>query len=140
MEMAMEETEVAVSVAGATEGTAPEPKAAVAPKIVVGAHDDALSGASTEVVVREPGIQDVAPICSAPMAEATSTCRSVLELLVDDIVDSAIVARNLELMRHAEQWMKIRYRTLSSRIPRSSEYSTNMFPCAGCRGEIPTKI
>jgi hypothetical protein len=88
---------------------------------MVGAHVDALPGASMKVVVREPKIQDATSICSAPMAEVTSTSRGGLELLADDLVDTAIVAWNLELMRRAEQWMKVHCRTLSSRIPRSSE-------------------
>jgi uncharacterized membrane protein len=36
------------------------------------------------------------------MAEATSTSRGGLELLADDLVDPATVARNLESMRRAE--------------------------------------
>jgi hypothetical protein len=39
-----------------------------------------------------------------------------LELLADDLVDPVIVARNLESMRHAEQWIKVHCRTLSSLI------------------------
>jgi hypothetical protein len=112
--MATEKTEVVVPVTGVTEGTTPEPEAAVAPEVVVGAHADAHLGASTEVVVCEPEIQDVAPIRSAHMVEATSTSRGGLELLADDLVDPAVVARNLESMCRAEQWMKVRSRTLSS--------------------------
>jgi hypothetical protein len=117
METATKETEVVVPVVGVTEGTAPEPKAAVAPEVVVEAHVDALPGASTEVVVRSPEIQDVASIRSVPMAEATSTSRGGLELLADELVDPATVARNLDSIRRAEQWMKVRCRTLSSQIP-----------------------
>jgi hypothetical protein len=51
------------------------------------------------------------------MAEATSTSRGGLELLVDDLVDPATVAQNLESMRRTEQWMKEHYRTLTSQIP-----------------------
>jgi uncharacterized membrane protein len=46
------------------------------------------------------------------MSEATATSRDGLELLADDLIDSATVARNLELMRRAEQWMKVRDSTL----------------------------
>jgi hypothetical protein len=66
--------------------------------------------------------------------------RCGLKLLPDDLVDPAVVALNLESMRHVEQWMKIRCHTLSSRIPLSSEYSINMLPCARCHGEILTEI
>jgi hypothetical protein len=51
------------------------------------------------------------------MTEATSTRRGGLELLANDLIDPAVVARNLESMRRAEQWMKVRSRTLCSRIP-----------------------
>jgi hypothetical protein len=77
---------------------------------------DVHPGASTEVVVRELEIQDVTLIRSTPMAEATSNSRGGLELLVDDLVDPVVVARNLESMRRAEQWMKVHCRTLSSLI------------------------
>jgi hypothetical protein len=117
IETATKEADVAVLMTGVIEGTAPEPEAALAPEVVVGAHVDALPGASTEVVVRSPEIQDVAPICSEPMAEVTSTSRGGLELLANNLINLAIVAWNLESMRCAEQWMKVCCRTLSSRIP-----------------------
>jgi hypothetical protein len=41
------------------------------------------------------------------MSEAAATSRGGLELLADDLVDPTIVARNLEAMRRAEQWMKV---------------------------------
>jgi hypothetical protein len=69
--------------------------------------DDALPEASLEVVVRSPEIQDAEPIRSASMSEAAATSRGGLELLADDLVDPATVARNLESMRRAEQWMKV---------------------------------
>jgi hypothetical protein len=60
-----------------------------------------------EVVVRSPEIQDAEPIRSAPMTEAaTSSCGDV-ELLADDLVDPTTVARHLEAVRQAEQWMKV---------------------------------
>jgi hypothetical protein len=52
--------------------------------------------------MREPEIQDVASICSAPMAEATSMSRGGLELLANNLIDPDDVARNLESMRRAE--------------------------------------
>jgi hypothetical protein len=60
-----------------------------------------------EVVVRSPEIQDAEPIFSAPMTEATASSRGGEELLVDDLVDPATVARHLEAVRQAEQWMKV---------------------------------
>jgi hypothetical protein len=60
-----------------------------------------------EVVVRSPEIQDAEPIGSAPMTEAATSSRGGIELLADDLVDPATVARHLEAVRHAEQWMKV---------------------------------
>jgi hypothetical protein len=48
-----------------------------------------------EVVVRSPEIQDAEPIRSAPMTEAATSSRGGIELLVDDLVDPAMVARHL---------------------------------------------
>jgi hypothetical protein len=60
-----------------------------------------------EVVVRSPEIQDAEPIRSAPMTEAATSSRGRVELLADDLVDPATVARHLEAVRQAEQWMKV---------------------------------
>jgi hypothetical protein len=60
-----------------------------------------------EVVVRSPEIQDTEPIRSAPMTEAATSSRGGVELLADDLVDPATVARHLEAVRQAEQWMKV---------------------------------
>jgi hypothetical protein len=75
-------------------------------------RDDVLPESSLEVVSRSPEIQDAEPICSAPMSEIAATSRGGLELRTDDLVDLAIVARNLEVMRWAKQWMKVHDRTL----------------------------
>jgi hypothetical protein len=48
----------------------------------------------------------------ASMSEAATTSRGGLELLADDLINPAMVARNMESMRRAEQWMKVRDRTL----------------------------
>jgi hypothetical protein len=72
---------------------------------------DALPEASLEVVVRSPEIQDAEPIRSASMSEAAPTSRDGLELLADDLISPAMIARNLESMRRAEQWMKVRIST-----------------------------
>jgi hypothetical protein len=63
--------------------------------------------AALEVVVRSPEIQDVEPIRSAPMTEAAASSRGGVELLADDLVDPATVARHLEAVRQAEEWMKV---------------------------------
>jgi hypothetical protein len=60
-----------------------------------------------EVAIRSPEIQDAEPIRSAPMTEAAAGSRSGIELLADDLVDPATVAKHLEAIRQAEQWMKV---------------------------------
>jgi hypothetical protein len=60
-----------------------------------------------EVVVRSPEIQDAEPIRSAPMTETATSSRGGVELLADDLVDPATVARHLEAVRQAEQWRKV---------------------------------
>jgi hypothetical protein len=60
-----------------------------------------------EVVVCSPEVQDAEPIRSAPMTEAATSSRGGVELLADDLVDPATVARHLEAVRQAEQWMKV---------------------------------
>jgi uncharacterized membrane protein len=89
---APEPMEVAVGEAAATTG---------------GEGGDALPEPALEVVVRSPEIQDAEPIRSAPMSEAATSRRGGIELLADDLVDPATVARHLEAMRQAEQWMKV---------------------------------
>jgi hypothetical protein len=84
----------------------------VAPGVAEEVRDDVLPESSLEVVVRSPEIQDAEPIRSAPMSEAAATSRGELELLADDLVDPAIVERNLEAMRRAEQWMNVHDCTL----------------------------
>jgi hypothetical protein len=63
--------------------------------------------ANLEVVVRFPEIQDAEPIRFAPMTEAAASSRGGVELLADELVDPATVARHLEAVRQAEQWMKV---------------------------------
>jgi hypothetical protein len=61
-----------------------------------------------DVVVRSPEIQGAEPIHLAPMSKTAATSHGGLELLADDLIDPSVVARNLESMRRAEQWMKVR--------------------------------
>jgi hypothetical protein len=72
-------------------------------------RDEVLPESSLEVVVHSPEIQDAEPIRSAPMSEAATTSRGGIELLADDLIDPAAVARNLKAIRRAEQWMKVSY-------------------------------
>jgi hypothetical protein len=72
-----------------------------------GGGDDALPEPALEVVLRSPEIQDAEPICSTPMTEAATSSRGGIELLADDLVDPAMVARHLEAVHQAEQWMKV---------------------------------
>jgi hypothetical protein len=72
-----------------------------------GEGDTALPKPALELVVRFPEIHDAEPVCSAPMTEAATSSRGGIELLADDLVDPAMVARHLEAVRQAEQWMKV---------------------------------
>jgi hypothetical protein len=93
-------------------GAATEPTETAAPGVAEEVRGDAFPEASLEVVVRSPEIQDAQPIRSAPMSEAAMTSRDGLELLADDLISPMTVARNLESMRRAEQWMKVCISTL----------------------------
>jgi uncharacterized membrane protein len=99
------ETEVA------TEATT-EPAEIAAPGVAKEVCGNALPEVNLEVVVNSPEIQDAEPIHSAPMSEATTTSRDGLKLLANDLISPAAVARNLESMQRAEQWMKVRDCTL----------------------------
>jgi hypothetical protein len=75
--------------------------------VAEGECSNVLPESTLEVVVRSPENQDAEPLRSAPMSgAATSSCGGI-ELLADDLVDTAAVARHLEAMRQAEQWMKV---------------------------------
>jgi hypothetical protein len=102
------------------EGLAPETQGAAgaAPELVEVAseealgmvgeeRDDVLPESTLEVVVHSPEIQDAEPIRSAPMSGATTSSRGGVELLADDLINPAAVARHLEAIRQAEQWMKV---------------------------------
>jgi hypothetical protein len=93
-------------------GSASEPAETPTPKITEEEHDDALPETSMDIVVRSLEIQDVESIRSTPMSEAAAASRGGLELLADDLINSAMVARNLELMHWTKQWMKVRDGTL----------------------------
>jgi hypothetical protein len=84
-----------------------------------------------EVAIRSPEIQDGEPIRSAPMTEAAASSRGGIELLADDLVNPATVAKHLEAVRQAEQWMKV-----SSVV----EYLLTCVVCAGRHGEVPREV
>jgi hypothetical protein len=93
----------------AAEG-APEPmeEAAEEAAVATGGEEATVPPeAALEVVVRSPEIQDAEPIRSVPMTEAAASSRGGVELLADDLVDLATLARHLEAVRQAEQWMKV---------------------------------
>jgi hypothetical protein len=56
-----------------------------------------------EVVARSPEIQDAEPIHSAPMTEAATSSHGGIELLADDLVDLATMAKHLEAVWQAER-------------------------------------
>jgi hypothetical protein len=60
-----------------------------------------------EVVDRSPKIQDAEPIRSALMTEDATSSHGRVELLADDLVDPVTVAKHLEAVCQAEQWMKV---------------------------------
>jgi hypothetical protein len=97
----------------AAEG-APEPMAEVDEKTAGGEADTTSPEIALEVAIRSPEIQDAEPIRSSPMTEATSSSRGGIELLADDLVEPATVDKHLEVIRRAEQWMKVSSRSLSS--------------------------
>jgi hypothetical protein len=85
----------------AAEG-APEPMEVVVEEAAAtagGERDDVPPEPALEVVVCSPEIQDVEPICSALMSGAATSNRGGIELLADDLVDPATVARHMEAMR-----------------------------------------
>jgi hypothetical protein len=79
-------------------GEAPEPAEVAsreAPTIAGKERDDVLPESNREVIIRSLEIQDAQPIRSAPMSGAAMSSRGGIELLADDLVDPAAVARHL---------------------------------------------
>jgi hypothetical protein len=72
-----------------------------------GEEDTAQPEPALEVVIRSPDIQDAEPIRSAPMTEAATSSRGGIKFVADDLVDPAMVARHLEAVHQAKQWMKV---------------------------------
>jgi hypothetical protein len=95
-------------------GGAPEPMEEVVEEAAVTAGGEGVTTSpevALEVAIRSPEIQDAEPIRSAPMTEATTSSRGGIELLADDLVEPAMVAKHLEAIRQAEQWMKVSSRS-----------------------------
>jgi hypothetical protein len=91
-------------------GGAPEPVEEVVEEAAVATGGEGVTTSpevALEVAIRSPEIQDAEPIRSAPMTEATTSSRGGIELLADDLVEPATVAKHLEAIRQAEQWMKV---------------------------------
>jgi hypothetical protein len=89
----------------AAEG-APEPMEEVVEEAAVAALGEGVTTSpevALEVAIRSPEIQDAEPIRSTPMTEATASSRGGIELLGDDLVEPATVAKHLEAIRQAEQ-------------------------------------
>jgi hypothetical protein len=101
-DVAPETQEAAVEASEPMEVTATEAAATTG-----GEEATTLPEPALDVVVRSPEIQDTEPIRSTPMTEAATSSRGGIELLADDLVDPATVARHLEAVRQAEQWMKV---------------------------------
>jgi hypothetical protein len=107
------------------EGADSGPEMTIASEATEEVRDDALPESSMDVVVQSPEIQDAEPIRSAPMLETAVTSRGGLKLLADDLIDPAMVARNLESMRRVGQWMKVRDSTLELSNSTRTEYPSN---------------
>jgi hypothetical protein len=91
-------------------GGAPEPMGEIVEEAAMAAGGEGVTTSPEvplEVAICSPEIQDAEPIRSAPMTEAAASSRGGIELLADDLVDPATVAKHLEAIRQAEQWMKV---------------------------------
>jgi hypothetical protein len=91
-------------------GGAPEPMEEVVEEDAMATGGEGVTTSpevALEVAIRSSEIQDAEPICSVPMTEAAASSRGGIELLADDLVDPATVAKHLEAVRQAEQWMKV---------------------------------
>jgi hypothetical protein len=95
-------------------GGAPEPVKEVVEEAAVTDEGEGVTTSpevALEVAIHSPQIQDAEPIRSAPITEATASSRGGIELLADDPVEPATVAKHLEAIRQAEQWMKVSSRS-----------------------------
>jgi hypothetical protein len=91
-------------------GGAPEPMEEIVEEAAMATGGEVVTTSpevTLEVAIHSPEIQDAEPIRSAPMTEAAASSRGGIELLADDLIDPATVAKHLEAIRQAEQWMKV---------------------------------
>jgi hypothetical protein len=91
-------------------GGAPEPMEEIIEEAAVAVGGKGVTTSpevALEVAIRSPEIQDAEPIRSAPMTEAATSSHGGIEPLANDLVDPATVAKYLEAVRQAEQWMKV---------------------------------
>jgi hypothetical protein len=91
-------------------GGAPEPMEEVVEEAAVAAGGEEVTTSpevALEVAIHSPEIRYAEPIRSALMTEAAVSSRGGIELLAYDLVDLATVTRHLEVVRQAEQWMKV---------------------------------
>jgi hypothetical protein len=82
---------------------APEPMQEVAEEAATatgGGEATVPPEVALEVAIRSPEIQDAEPIRSTPMTEVAASSRGGVELLADDLVDPAMVARHLPVCTH----------------------------------------
>jgi hypothetical protein len=110
-------------------GGAPEPMEEVVEEAAVAAGGEGVTASpevALEVAIRSPEIQDAEPIRSAPMMEATASSRGGIKLLADDLVEPATVAKDLEAICQAEQWMKVSSRSFLSSQSSVVEYSCDL--------------
>jgi hypothetical protein len=84
-------------------GGAPEPVEEVVEEAAGGEAVTTSPEVALDVAICSPEIQDAEPIRSAPMMEATASSRGGIELLADNLVEPATVAKHLEAIRQAEQ-------------------------------------
>jgi hypothetical protein len=108
METAAVEMEPTAPMAETVVEAAPGLGTTVAPEVRVEKRVDPLPGASTDVVIREPVIEEVVPIRLTPMSETNSSSRGHLELLDDNLIDPAVVDQSMESWHRTEQWIKVR--------------------------------
>jgi hypothetical protein len=114
-------------------GGAPEPMEEVVEEAVMAAGGEGVTMSleiALEVAIRSPEIQDAEPIRSTPMTEAAASSRGGIELLANDLVDPATVAKHLEAVRQAEQWMKVSSLSFLSSQSSVVEYSLTCVVCA----------
>jgi hypothetical protein len=101
------ETVAAELVVEVKTATTPRSGTTVAPESSAKARVDPPPKASTQVVVREAMIKDVAPLRSPPMPETGTTSPGGLELLDDDLIDPTFVSLSMKSWHRTGNWIKV---------------------------------